>query len=211
MPWRPPRLAHISGSHTGDPYDCMADNDEGGMMMLKPELLLGVVYAAMERLVSAELAEKLPEHHLSPTQYRALRYLRHAAGSELVGLSLAMEISAPAATKLADRLEKGGWVMRQADQVDKRRIALLLTGKAEQVLSVLDRRIGQILLEVYQRMSRQEQAHLESGGMAFLRESLQLLPAEKLCLFCGEMHDAACPLGLGSTKRPPDESQAVEE
>lgn len=179
--------------------------------MLRLELLLGVVYAAMERLVSAELAEKLPEHHLSPTQYRALRYLRHAAGSELVGLALAMEISAPAATKLADRLEKGGWVMRRSDQADKRRISLVLTTQAEQVLSVLDRHIGQALQEVYQRMSIQERTQLESGGMAFLRESLQMLPAERLCLFCGEQHDAGCPLGLSTIKRPPDESQAVEE
>lgn len=179
--------------------------------MPDPSLLLSVLYAAMERLVSAEMTAQLPAHRLSPTQYRALRYLRHYGGSELVGLSLAMEISAPAATKLADRLEKGGWVIRRSDQTDKRRTTLSLTAQAEDSLALLDKRIGLALSQVYEQLSISEQQQLIAGGEAFLLRSLHHFSAEKICQFCAQLHDESCPLSSTNIKRPSDDCQTVEE
>lgn len=164
--------------------------------------LLGVLYSTMERLVSDEMSRILTEFELSETQYRVLRYLRHVGGGELAGTAQALGVSAPAATRMADRLQRHGWVTRQNVNEDKRRTVLLLTEQAVQTLEALDTKVGQIFSEVYAELGSTERLQLQSGVTAFLQAALERLPV-KPCLYCGQLHVADCPLLTTSKKRPP--------
>ncbi|MGI6357110.1 MAG: MarR family winged helix-turn-helix transcriptional regulator [Bacillota bacterium] len=162
--------------------------------------LLFILEAVMERIQAEDLTQQLPAYNLSKTQYRAIRFLRHNGGSELFRLAEALEISAPAATKLADRLEKGGFVQRVPCQADKRRVDLVLTEQAEDCLDALERRTGAALAKVFAELTADQQQQLLTGAEAFLRAALKYLPAEKLCQYCGGLHTSDCPLSQGEEK-----------
>lgn len=171
--------------------------------MANPARILGVLYATMERLVSDEMSRILAEFELSETQYRALRFLRHVGRGELAGLARALGVSAPAATRMADRLQHRGWVTRQNVDEDKRKTRLVLTEQAELALARLDKQAGQVFSQVYSQLGLTEQQQLLSGVAAFLQAGLEQIPVGRPCLYCGQLHVPDCPLLITSKKRPP--------
>ncbi len=80
------------------------------------------------------------EAGLSPQQYQALVAIRGFDGSKpaTVGdLSKRLLIEHHSAVGLVDRLVEAGLLVRQREEADNRRVALLLTDKAETLLSSL--------------------------------------------------------------------------
>jgi DNA-binding MarR family transcriptional regulator len=94
---------------------------------------------------------------LAPRQHQALLAIKGFGGGKALSvgdLAEHLRIRHHSAVELADRLVQGGFVVRDQDPADHRRVLLRLTGKAERHLEDLSavhlaelRRIGQLLEE----------------------------------------------------------------
>jgi DNA-binding MarR family transcriptional regulator len=125
----------------------------------EPEVFLAILKTA--DALMTEVAEFLKPHGVSPTQYNVLRILRAAAavgrrndgraGAE-AGISCGeiaerMLTHDPDMTRLLDRLEARGLLMRQRGTDDRRRVTTSITGAGLEVLRAID----QPLLDLHRR------------------------------------------------------------
>src|SRR6185437_12869247 len=77
---------------------------------------------------------------LTPQQHQAILAIRGLApesGMSINDLAEHLFLKAQTAVELADRLEDAGLVRRQRDKVDRRRVFLALTAKANRILERL--------------------------------------------------------------------------
>ncbi len=100
-------------------------------------------YVALLRTADAHqqrVAELLKGHDLSPVQYNVLRILRGAGegGLSCGEISERMITRDPDVTRLLDRLEKQGWVVRQRDQTDRRVVKAMITDLGKRLIAPLD-------------------------------------------------------------------------
>jgi DNA-binding MarR family transcriptional regulator len=106
------------------------------------------VFVSIRRTADALLqgvAEALKPAGLSPTQYNVLRILRGAEPDGLAcrEISERMITRDPDVTRLLDRLEDRGLVMRRRDRGDRRVITTRITGDGLHVLDELGRSIAE--------------------------------------------------------------------
>lgn len=125
-----------------------------------------------------ELAELFKPHGISPTQYNVLRILRgagagccagghadpSAAGVPCREIADRMITRDPDMTRLLDRLEHGGLIVRERDKKDRRMISTRITDAGLELLRTLD----QPVLDLH----RKQLGHL---GEQRLNELLELL------------------------------------
>jgi DNA-binding MarR family transcriptional regulator len=92
-------------------------------------------------LCARELIETIPAIHrrigrqmrrsasapLSVPQLRALRFLQLHPGSSISAIAEHLGVGLPAASALVERLVRAGWVERQADPTERRRMVVRLT------------------------------------------------------------------------------------
>jgi len=92
--------------------------------------------------LSASLREK--DDSLHPAQMQVLMMM-HAGQISPSQLAERLEVSLPTISKTVSVLERRGWIERSADEHDRRRVALRLTGEGrETVRSVLTHGIEQL-------------------------------------------------------------------
>jgi DNA-binding MarR family transcriptional regulator len=86
------------------------------------------------------LSEMLKPHGLSPTQYNALRILRGAGdeGRTCSEIAERMINRDPDITRLVDRLERRGWVVRKRGGRDRRVIQTCISPKGRELVDSLD-------------------------------------------------------------------------
>lgn len=103
---------------------------------------------------------------LNPQQYNALRVLRSVSPASVNTLALAERLVSRAAdvTRLLDRLEARGWVLRERPADDRRTVRVAITPEGVQLLG----RIARPLAECHRR----QLGHLTQGEM---RELIRLL------------------------------------
>lgn len=112
------------------------------------------------------MTEWLKPHGLSPTQYNALRILRGAGveGLPCTELAARMINRDPDITRLVDRLEKRGLVVRSRGVKDRRVVRASITPAGLELLQGLDRPVSEFV--------RGLMGHLGAQGLQGL---LQLL------------------------------------
>ena len=120
---------------------------------------------AADRL-EGKMTEWLKPHGLSPTQYNALRILRGAGveGLPCTELAARMINRDPDITRLVDRLEKRGLVVRSRGVKDRRVVRASITPAGLELLQGLDRPVSEFV--------RGLMGHLGAQGLQGL---LQLL------------------------------------
>ena len=123
------------------------------------------------------LHQVLKPHGVSPTQYNALRILRGRAGSDglLCGLPCG-EVAArminqdPDVTRLFDRMEKPGWIVRERSRTDRRVLLARITNEGLRLLDSLDQVIESYHLQTMGHLTQVELRQL-SGLLKRLAES----------------------------------------
>jgi DNA-binding MarR family transcriptional regulator len=92
-----------------------------------------------DRLMN-QLAQTLKPHGVSPTQYNALRILRGAGPDGLPCGEVAARMinQDPDVTRLFDRMEKPGWIVRQRSRTDRRVQLARITNEGLRLLDSLD-------------------------------------------------------------------------
>lgn len=105
---------------------------------LEEEVLLGLARTA--DAVLRPLAEVLKAQGLSPAQYNVLRILRGAGDAGLPTLAIRDRMVEEAAgiTRLLDKLESAGYVVRERSTPDRRQVLCHITPKGESLITSLD-------------------------------------------------------------------------
>ena len=117
-------------------------------------------------LLDHDTIEALRPYGLTPTQYNALRILRGAGADGLCRNEVRDRLVArvPDATRLLDRLEEGGLVVRARQGDDRRFVRTRITEEGLGLLRQLD--------GVIEELHRRQLGHL---GAAKLRQLIDLL------------------------------------
>uniref|UniRef100_A0AAU3H6C9 MarR family transcriptional regulator n=1 Tax=Streptomyces sp. NBC_01401 TaxID=2903854 RepID=A0AAU3H6C9_9ACTN len=90
------------------------------------------------RLYNA-LNDRLRERHgIVTSQFEFLRFVREHPGARVADIAAEFVIGAGATSKGADRLEKQGWIVRQANPADRRSSLLALTDNGSQLLDAAE-------------------------------------------------------------------------
>lgn len=106
--------------------------------------------------------EFLAGHDLTHQQYNVLRILRGAGAGGLPTLDIVDRLieRTPGVTRLIDRLEAKGLVVRQRSNSDRRQVFCRITKDGLDLLASLDGPIGELDDQSLARLSRTEQKEL---------------------------------------------------
>jgi DNA-binding MarR family transcriptional regulator len=103
---------------------------------------------AETRLYNA-LGDRLRERHgIVASQFEFLRYVRDHPGARVADVAAQFVIGVGAASKGADRLERQGWVARQANPADRRSSLLALTDEGSRLVDAAEGTFGEVLDEL---------------------------------------------------------------
>lgn len=108
---------------------------------VEQEAYLSIIRTAA--VLDHSMAQALKPFGITPTQYNVLRILRGAGGSGLcrneVGERLITAV--PDVTRLLDRMEDMGLIVRERSKTDRRLVSTMLTKKGTDLLARLDDKI----------------------------------------------------------------------
>jgi DNA-binding MarR family transcriptional regulator len=123
------------------------------------------------RIIQARLEERLQaETHLSWPEFEVLMRLQVATGHPLQMGEIAAQLvgSASGTTRIADRLEKDGLIVRETPKENRRIVRVLLTDKGKKVLVNADETFRTTLQETFGE-------HLTDAQVADLRAYMRRL------------------------------------
>lgn len=133
-----------AATHASNLYDVDASDPQSTLVDrtgMDPQQVrhIGEVMAALGRLRAAEneLSDaSLKYMQLNQSDMRALHYLIVTANTQQTatpgGIAAHLKISTASTTKLLDRLEKAGHIIRQPHPSDRRALAISITAKTKQ-------------------------------------------------------------------------------
>lgn len=102
-----------------------------------------------------------------PAQLRVLTTLADADQINMNGLAVALDVVPSSASRLCDRLEAAGLVLRLADPRDRREVRLILTPAARRLLDELRDRRRAALAAVLAQMTAERRQELVRALAAF--------------------------------------------
>lgn len=109
---------------------------------------------------------------VTPQQFKVLRII--GKGSATVGeVSNSINSKLPAAARLLRRLEEKGWIVKRQDIQDRRVFWLELTEQGHELLSTMSRRREQVIQEMFDKLSTQEQEQIANGIRLLLKSLMQ--------------------------------------
>ncbi len=135
--------------------------------MARPEVdeaLLG--YTTMRRSLLTSTASRWRDLDISMQQLRAMYILHDEEGVTVGRLAELFHVGLPAASVLADRLVRGGFVERHEDPIDRRRVRLSLTRSGTQLVTELREGSHQLLRRWMAQLSPEDLAALSRGWLA---------------------------------------------
>ena len=94
---------------------------------------IGYLLSDVARLIRTVFDRRVRDIGLTRAQWLVLSRLYRCAGASQTELAEMLEIDRASAGRMIDRMEKGGWVERRADIVDRRIKRLHLTAEARHV------------------------------------------------------------------------------
>jgi DNA-binding MarR family transcriptional regulator len=135
---------------------------------------------------------------ITSSQLLCLRYLYLHPKITASGLAKGLNISCGATSRLVDRLEQKGFVIRDTPSDDRRVHELLLSLKGRALLEKAASRLEKNFRSLLANFTQEEQAAMEKFFRAFLQKCIndpQI--ATEVCLGCGILHNPDCPGNLG--------------
>ena len=143
------------------------------------------------RVIQARLEERLQDRtDLSWPEFELLMRLQLAAGHPLQMSEIAAQLvgSPSGTTRIADRLEKGGLIVRETPRENRRIVRVQLTQRGRQVLAEADETFRVALQETFGD-------HLTEAQVSELRRVLRKLLEKN-----GAWQEARCDPGLATPK-----------
>jgi DNA-binding MarR family transcriptional regulator len=123
-------------------------------------------YKKLHRALLTSTASKWRDLDLSMQQLRAMYFLRDEEGMSVGRLAELFGIGLPAASLLADRLVRSGYVERRDDPADRRRVLLSLTRTGLRLVTDLREGSHSVLRRWMSSLSEEDLASLTRGWRA---------------------------------------------
>ena len=123
-------------------------------------------YKRVHRALLTSTASRWRDLDISMQQLRAIYVLRDEEVATVGRLAELFNISLPAASILADRLVRAGYVDRNDDPADRRRVLLTLTRAGVQLVTELQEGSHLLLRRWMSRLSPEDLAALTRGWRA---------------------------------------------
>jgi len=139
---------------------------------LDPQDSLGFHCALTFRAFTAALERRLAGTGMSPTQFVALAHLTALGPMVQAELAARLAVTPATAVRLVDRMERDGWVVRQADPKDRRVKRVVLTDEARQVWRRVSRHGRVVLGQAYAGIEPREITRV-MGVLARVRANLE--------------------------------------
>jgi DNA-binding MarR family transcriptional regulator len=111
---------------------------KGAAVRKVPDIGLGMKLRDGNAVFNKALREKLAQHDITFSQYQHLRQLWQEDGLAQVELSRRIGIETASSTFVIDQLEKLGFIRRNRDSADRRRIIVHLTSSGRALERPLD-------------------------------------------------------------------------
>ena len=110
---------------------------------LQQEAFLSILRTASE--LSHASDKFLREFGISQPQYNVLRILRGAGAEGLCRneISARMVTATPDMSRLLDRMERSGWIIRERDENDRRQVSTFITDSGRKLLTLMESPINQ--------------------------------------------------------------------
>ncbi|MFY8094984.1 MAG: MarR family winged helix-turn-helix transcriptional regulator [Niveispirillum sp.] len=126
----------------------------------EPTLSFGAMLMDTSRLLRKRFDQRLRFTGSTRAQWYAIFKISKAEGMKQAELAEALEVEPITLTRLLDRMEEGGWVIRQPDPNDRRARLLYLTDKAREALAPLRLLADDIYEEALASLDKAERAQL---------------------------------------------------
>jgi len=151
VPARVPAASHAAASHAA------ASRVAGDRMAGDRVEALGVLAAGVTKSWRQELDRRLQPLGLTRVQWQALLWLDRAGGELVQGdLAERLDIGAPAAVTLVDRMQRDGLVTRREVEGDRRLKAVVVTPRARTLLERIRRTVLALRRELSATLSAAE-------------------------------------------------------
>lgn len=125
-------------------------------MSFDPQDSLGFQCALTVKFFTRALAKRLKGSGISPAQFIALAHLVALGPVSQAELADHLSISPPSAVRLVDRMERDGWVSRQADPGDRRVKLVIPTTHAAEVWEKISAHSRAIVERAYRGIDERE-------------------------------------------------------
>ena len=130
------------------------------MKCIDPEKSIGFLLYEVSRLMRRDFDGRVKSLGLTQVQWRAIVHIARQEGCNQTVLADQLEIKPITLTRLIDRLEKAGWVVRKPDPKDRRAVELHLTEKCRPLLNTMQEEFKLTKARALQGISEDEFAAL---------------------------------------------------
>ncbi|NLY90869.1 MAG: MarR family transcriptional regulator [Firmicutes bacterium] len=158
--------------------------------------LLDLTLKLFLQTLQKEIYEPLTqgEDSLTPVQESCLRFIYYHQTPLAKEVADGLQISNAAVTKLIDRLERKGLVVREYPKNDRRQVTLALTEAGLKLLETARFQSRKRLAAIMNRLDPETQVSFMAGLKAFLTAALvNTEQLDRVCLRCGRGHVTDCP------------------
>jgi DNA-binding MarR family transcriptional regulator len=132
------------------------------------EGLVDAVLTASRTLVAvAEQSLGAAAEETTLAQYRALVVLASRGPQRMVDLARALEVTAPTAGRMCDRLLRKGLIRRHRARADRREVQVSITAAGREVVDQATARRRELLAGILGRLPARQQAAVEAAFRAF--------------------------------------------
>jgi len=117
----------------------------------------GFLIQDVARLMKCAFDRRIKDMGLTPAQWFALAHLMRSNGLTQQQLANQMEMARAPLSKMLSRLEKGGWVKRKPDPLDKRANRIYVTDKFQHILPELRTEANDLISYVWGDLAQSQQ------------------------------------------------------
>lgn len=125
--------------------------------------------ARAERQHSRNATERLAHLGLHHREFRVLAMLANHEGLTVGELAELTVLERPTVSKMIDRMQREGWVVRVQDEQDKRLSRLMLTATGQQVFDPASQIVSDLFASYQHDMPQQERQQLMQLLIGFYR------------------------------------------
>jgi len=121
-----------------------------------------MLVAVLKQRLTCRLLRDLEQYALTPAQMGVLVQLRHEEGLMASEIALRALLDQPMVTRVLDRLEQAGLVVRKRDVGDRRRVRIWLTPKGRGLAPRLPPIVDTVERELLRNLNRSQEETLRS-------------------------------------------------
>jgi DNA-binding MarR family transcriptional regulator len=156
------------------------------------------IFSSLVReILEVKFLKEITPHPLTLSQFHLLKVITLNGHHQVGEMASVLGVSAPATTKIIDKLERHGLIVRSPSKGDRRATLISPSAKGRRLVQKYEALKTDRLTPVLQEFSSEE---LEQLAGLLKRFSLGLIGKEDskggLCLRCAAYCEAGCPVGV---------------